>query len=337
MVRPLILVAAILGAFAVAFALTPLVSAVARRLKIYDQPGDRKIHSMSTPRLGGIAVFAALALALAATAVPGIAARLSFGVRIEYIRILFEGALAFFLLGLIDDLRPLPAQLKLAAQFVIAIVVASYGYRIEAVLGTVHLPMPVAVGLTAFWIVGVVNTINFIDGLDGLAAGVSLISAVAFFLLALIRGDGLSGFIAAATIGSLLGFLPFNFHPARIFLGDSGSYMLGFILASTSILGLFKQITLLTIFLPVLILAFPIADTAFAILRRMRRGIPVTQPDKHHIHHRVLYLLMRRYKRTIANGNGLNLDALAHRNAVLWIYGVGFAFAALAVLLGTRG
>jgi UDP-GlcNAc:undecaprenyl-phosphate GlcNAc-1-phosphate transferase len=335
--RPLILITAILGTFAVAFALTPAVSALARRLKIYDLPGERKVHTVETPRLGGIAVFIALSLALAATAIPGVASRLILGVRVEYIRILFEGALAFFLLGLIDDFRPLPAQLKLVIQFAIALVVASYGYRIEALLGTVHLPMPVAVGLTAFWIVGIVNTINFIDGLDGLAAGVSLISSIAFFTLALIRGDSLSGFIAAVTIGSLLGFLPFNFHPARVFLGDSGSYTLGFFLASTSILGLFKQITLLTIFLPVLILAFPIADTAFAIIRRMRRGIPVTRPDKRHIHHRVLFLLMRRYRRTIGNGNGMNLDALAHRNAVLWLYGVGFAFAALAVLLGIKG
>lgn len=335
-------------AASISAAITPVVVGLCRKYKVLDIPGQRKIHSQGIPRLGGAAVFIAISVSMTA-AVYGILGEFV-GLPEEQLRlipVIYGGLCGFFFIGFVDDVRSLPALPRLAAQLVVAtlVVVLSQGsIHISSLFGQIILPGWLSLLVTVVWIVGVVNMFNWIDGLDGLAAGIAAISAMAFLALAILKPELpnaiLTATISALLIGAIAGFLPYNFHPARIFIGDGGAFSLGYLLAVISVTGLFKQAAVIGFFLPVAIMVLPLADTLFAILRRLWRGKPVTQADNRHIHHRLMSLLSKRYRMLADNGqNGLTderVASFAHRNTVLSLYGLTALFAMLAVFIGVR-
>jgi UDP-GlcNAc:undecaprenyl-phosphate GlcNAc-1-phosphate transferase len=298
----------------VSAALTPLVLRFALRRQLLDQPGERKVHVRAVPRLGGIAVSAAVATALLTLPFIDTGASGALASYPQHALGFGAGAVAIVLLGIFDDLRGANARLKFAVQGLVAIGMWLAGFRIEAIGGSLGLEAPLAalsLPITVLWIVGVVNAVNLIDGLDGLASGLSLIAAIAFFVVGVERNHVLVPLLMAAVAGALVGFLFFNFNPARIFLGDSGSLFLGFVVAVASIWTHMKGPMTATLgILPFLVLVVPLLDTTLAILRRLRRGQSPFSPDREHLHHR----LMER--------------GLSHRGAVLALYAVAGASAA---------
>ena len=343
--------ALVLASLAVTAALTPLVIHLCLRYKAFDEPGGRKIHAQAVPRLGGVAIFAALTLAMGALALGVVQDYLDLTpAQANLVPVIYFGLLGFFLVGFIDDIRPLPALPRLLVQFTLAFMVVwlsgAAGVRISSLMGQYVLPEWLSIALSVLWIVGIVNTFNWIDGLDGLSAGLGGIAATAFLVIALARpllpNSPLTIALAAILVGAILGFIPFNFQPARIFIGDGGAFSMGYMLAVISVLGLFKQAAIISFIAPVIILALPITDTAFAILRRALAGRPVTQADDKHIHHRMLALLSRTYRRQLTDKQWTRLhDQLvtgrAHRNTVLALYAFATVFAAVAVYMGVTG
>jgi len=336
-------------ALAASLLLTPNIIRICQRHNVVDKPNERKVHTRDIPRLGGVAIFIAMTLGLAAAAIAVTYGKLDVPVeQAALIPVIYLGLCGFFMIGFLDDLKNLPVAPRLIAQLVVAtlVVVFSDGaIRIGSVFGTFVFPDWLAVVCTVLWIVGVVNTFNWIDGLDGLSAGIGGISATAFLVLALLKPDQpntvLTVILCILILGSVTGFLTYNFHPARIFIGDGGAFSLGYLLAIISVVGLFKQAAVITFFLPVLILALPITDTAFAIVRRMIRGRPITQADNRHIHHRFLSFMSRRYRSRLPEQSRSAIqDELeinpAHRNSVLALYAFAAVFAGIAVIVGVN-
>jgi len=287
-------IAALVGvAVAVTLGLTPLVRAMAVRFGVVDRPGGRKVHTGAIPRLGGVAILGgiagAVALQMAGESAWGWKAALATGSP-QVIGCL-AGMAVIFVVGLVDDVVSLNAGQKLLGQVVAAGVLIASGVRIDfvsnpfggiVVLGLLSIPV------TAVYVVGFTNVINLIDGLDGLAAGVSAIGAVTMLLLALQGNQLAAAALAAALIGACVGFLRYNFHPASIFMGDSGSLLLGFTLAAISLLGVMKSVAAIALLVPLLIIGVPVFDTASAIIRRVRHNRPIQEADRGHIHHRLL-------------------------------------------------
>jgi UDP-GlcNAc:undecaprenyl-phosphate GlcNAc-1-phosphate transferase len=285
-----------LVAAVVTLLVTPLVRSMSLRYGLVDQPGGRKVHTQPISRLGGVAIFAGLISAIAVAVYSDVRLGWSLNLASEGDRIslpiVFAGIVLIFLVGLADDIWDLPAGYKFAGQVAAALVVAQSGLLIEFVgnpfgggiqmLGLLDWPV------TVLYLVGLANVVNLIDGLDGLAAGVSAIAAMSLFALAAQGNSPAAAALAAALIGACLGFLRYNFHPASIFMGDSGSMLLGFTLAVISLLGVMKTTAAIALAVPLLIIGVPIFDTALAILRRLRRGQPIHKPDREHIHHRLL-------------------------------------------------
>jgi UDP-GlcNAc:undecaprenyl-phosphate/decaprenyl-phosphate GlcNAc-1-phosphate transferase len=284
---------------ALALVLTPLIGRGSRRLGLVDAPGGRKVHTQSVPRLGGIAVVAAaaLAIALVSLAHPESLSPLTWPVMRPFL--LASGLI--FAAGLIDDVRGLGAGAKLLIEFTAAAVVMSSGLLIERVtlLGATWPLGWIAFPITAAWLVGVTNAFNLIDGVDGLAAGITVLAGTACGAILIARGHGPEAMLLFALVGAALGFLVFNFAPASIFLGDSGSLVAGFVLAATAITGWQKGATALATAVPLMIFALPIADSALALLRRSvarpadGRSVisilrQIAEPDREHIHHRML-------------------------------------------------
>ena len=282
-----------------ALLLTPLVGRGSTLLGLVDAPGGRKVHAHSVPRLGGLAVLlaAGLAIALVPLLRPGSIEPLPWQAMRPF---LIAGGL-IFLGGLIDDVRGLGAVPKLLIEFTAAAVVMSSGLLIERVslLGFTWTLGWIAWPVTATWLVGVTNAFNLIDGVDGLAAGITALAGAACAAILIVRGHVPEAMLLAALVGASLGFLVFNFAPASIFLGDSGSLLSGFVLAATAITGWQKGATALATGVPLMIFALPIADSALALLRRSvarpsnGRSIRATlrqiaEPDRQHIHHRML-------------------------------------------------
>ena len=199
-------------------------------------------------------------------------------------------------MGIWDDICNIPAKVKLVGQIVAACIPIAFGIQIEWLtnpFGTlIVLPELVAIPVTIFWIIGFTNTVNLIDGLDGLAAGVSFIASVSMFLLAYTMNQYLPAMIIVAMAGAALGFLQYNFNPAKIFMGDTGSMLLGYTMAVAAVLGLVKTAATIALVVPLIALGLPILDTLFAIIRRKMSGVPIFQPDKGHLHHRLLALGM---------------------------------------------
>jgi len=285
---------AFLLALSASLLLTPLVRRLALRLGALDHAhSSRKLHGRPVARLGGLAIvggfFAPLLALLAADSGVGTLFyenhRAALG--------LFAGGLAIALLGVYDDLRGANAWKKLTVQFGVAALVYALGYRIDVISNPFGAPIELgylALPFTMLWIAGVVNAMNLIDGLDGLAGGVAFVALAATFVFAVAQGRPLMMLTTAALSGAVLGFLRYNVSPASIFMGDTGSMFLGFVLAVTSIRTHYKATTTVALVIPIVVLGLPIADTLLSMARRLLRGAPLFQADRGHIHHRLVAL-----------------------------------------------
>lgn len=272
-------------ALIVAYVLTPGVKKLAIKVGAVDKPNARKVHTHVIPRLGGLAIYIGFMAAML----------FCLPVRHELLGLLV-GCTAIVALGIWDDICNIPAKVKLMGQIIAACIPIAFGIQIEWLtnpFGTlIVLPEFIAVPVTIFWIIGFTNTVNLIDGLDGLAAGVSFIASISMFLLAYTMNQYLPAMIIVAMAGAALGFLQYNFNPAKIFMGDTGSMLLGYTMAVASVLGLVKTAATVALVVPLIALGLPILDTIFAIIRRKMSGVPIFQPDKGHLHHRLLALGM---------------------------------------------
>lgn len=298
-------------AISISWWLTPEIRSRALKLGLVDKPGEeRRIHKVPIPRLGGVAIFISILVTIAALV--AIAGKLPSEARhLEGLSGIAVGGTLVFVLGLLDDLESLRARMKFIVQILAACAAYSLGVRIKAIpipesmsfdLGFIAITggVPIELGwfslpITVLWLVGVANAVNLIDGMDGLAAGVSAISALTIWSVAMAVSieRPYAALMAAVVAGALFGFLRWNFNPARIFLGDSGAYLVGFILGAISITGVIKGAAAATVIVPtvllvVLILFFPLLDTFWAIIRRMAARRSIFSPDAGHIHHRLL-------------------------------------------------
>ncbi len=278
--------AAALGtAMAVAFTTTPVVKLLAQRMGAMDIPKDnRRMHHHPIPRMGGLAIFLGFLLSV-----------LLYVEFTPQLRGMLWGAVIIVILGVFDDIYSLPAMFKFFVQIAAALVAVLHGNQI-AVLSNPNIfssnPYwilgPLAIPFTVFWIVAITNAVNLIDGLDGLAVGVSTISSMTLLVIALLVSDGSVVILMAALAGACIGFMPYNLNPAKIFMGDTGSTFLGFILAVVSIQGLFKFYTIISFAVPFLMLGLPIFDTCFAFVRRIAHGQSPMHADRSHVHHRLI-------------------------------------------------
>jgi UDP-GlcNAc:undecaprenyl-phosphate GlcNAc-1-phosphate transferase len=270
-----------LVAFAVVVLLTPAVGGMARLLGVVDAPGGRRLNRSPVPRLGGLALFLGIF-------VPALAF-LPFG---RETRGLLLGAAVAVTVGAVDDFRGLRWFEKLAGQLVAAGIPVWFGIWVDRftfpLLGVHRLPEWAGAPLTVLWIVAIMNMVNFLDGLDGLAAGVSGIAGLTFSVIALSLAKPDAAILSAIVFGGCVGFLRHNFYPARIFMGDSGALLLGFVLATIAIQGLLKTAATVALFFPLLVLAVPIVDTTFVVMRRIKHGERVFEGDQAHLHHRFL-------------------------------------------------
>lgn len=273
-------------AFLISFSATPTVIALANKIKAIDIPKDeRRVHKKPIPLIGGLAIFYGFVISV-----------LCFAVIDRQVMGLLIGSVIIVTVGVIDDMRELNAKVKLCFQIIAAAVAVYFGIEIGHIanplarwIGPQYINLGLwSIPITMVWIIGVTNAVNLIDGLDGLACGVSSIASVALLSLTLISQNLNAAIITAALAGAGFGFLPYNFNPAKIFMGDTGSTFLGFVLACIAIQGLMKMYALISIAVPVLILGLPIFDTLFAILRRIAKKKPIMSPDRGHLHHRLL-------------------------------------------------
>ncbi|MCF0123510.1 MAG: undecaprenyl/decaprenyl-phosphate alpha-N-acetylglucosaminyl 1-phosphate transferase [Ruminiclostridium sp.] len=278
-------VMALVVAMLIAFIATPVVKSLAEKVGAVDVPKDnRRMHKHPIPRMGGLAIFLGFLLST-----------LLFVPLTTPLRGMLIGSVIIVILGIIDDIHALPALPKLLVQIVAALVAVLHGNVIEVlsnpnifsdnlywVLG------PLAVPVSVIWIVAITNAVNLIDGLDGLAVGVATISSITMLVIAMLVSDNVVAMMMAALAGGCIGFLPYNHNPAKIFMGDTGSTFLGFVLATVSIQGLFKFYTIISFAVPFLMLGLPLFDTCFAILRRLSKGQNPMSPDRSHVHHRLI-------------------------------------------------
>ncbi len=260
---------------------TPLAKYLAKSVGAMDIPKDsRRMHKTPIPRMGGLAIFLGFLIAV-----------LIFVPIDTPLRGILLGAVLIVVMGVLDDILTLHALVKFVVQILAAVIVVAHGCRIDQIFGWV-MPQWVSYVASVFWIVAMTNAINFIDGLDGLAAGVSAISAGAMLVVALLlvpQGNSMnSALLLAAVVGGCLGFIPYNFNPAKIFMGDTGSNFLGFILSSVSIYGLFKTYAFISFAVPFLVLGLPIFDICFAVIRRLSHGQSPMHADRGHFHHRLI-------------------------------------------------
>lgn len=272
----------ILAGLVAAF-VTPLSIFIAPKIGAMDVPKDkRRVHNKPMPRFGGIALYAGLMVGLAV-----------FAHGRPYVGAIMIGCTLVYILGAVDDIKGMKPIVKFIGQVICATVVFAMGLRIEFVtnwFGEGHMDLGIAVCyiVTVIWLVGITNAVNLVDGLDGLAAGISAISALSIAYVSYIHGWYFPTTCMMILAGTCLGFLPFNFHPAKTFMGDGGSQLLGFALAALSILGTVKSATLVVVVIPALVLGLPIFDTLMAIIRRTLRHQSIGTADKEHLHHRIL-------------------------------------------------
>ncbi len=269
-------------AFLIAFASTPVVIGLAKKIKVLDIPKDkRKIHKKPIPLMGGLAIFYGFLISV-----------LCFCVIDKSVMGILLGAIIIIVTGIIDDKYDMPAKVKLLMQILSAGVVVAFGVKVNyfenpftneyIVFGWLSIP------ITIVWIVGVTNAVNLTDGLDGLAAGISTIASMSLLILIMFTDNLNLAIMTAALVGAGFGFLPYNFNPAKIFMGDTGSMFLGYMLACISVQGLMKTYTVISFAVPILVLGLPIFDTFFAIVRRVITRRPIMSPDRGHLHHRLL-------------------------------------------------
>ncbi|HPD13486.1 MAG TPA: MraY family glycosyltransferase [Planctomycetota bacterium] len=284
-------VATVAAAAGLSLAITPLVAWIARRIRLVDRPDPRKVHSGAIPRVGGVAIIvataAAVLLGMTLTNIIGTALRAA--QKGLLVILAFAGLVA--VAGLVDDVRGLRARYKLLIQVAAACGVCAFGIRIEAIVvkGVLSLDLGwLSWPLTVLWIVGITNAVNLIDGLDGLCAGICAAACAVIGIFAIHTNQAVMAVLMAALLGSLLGFLYHNFNPAKVFMGDCGTYFLGFVLATASVFCATKASTIVGLALPALALGVPIFDTLFSMLRRFLERRSIFAPDRGHIHHRLI-------------------------------------------------
>ncbi len=307
-------------AFAISFATTPIAKSFAHKVGAIDVPKDaRRIHTQPIPRLGGLAIFLGFVLSV-----------VLFSVIDKQLQGVLLGAVVVVVVGVIDDIVQLKAMVKLVFQILAALIAVYHGVKIEFLstlsffgsgeffsLGFLAIP------ITIFWIVAITNSVNIIDGLDGLAVGVSAISSIVMLVISIVVSDNIANdniaIVMAGLVGACLGFMPYNLNPAKIFMGDSGSLLLGYVLATVSIIGLFKFYALVSFVVPFLVVAFPLFDTAFAFIRRILKGQSPMHADRGHLHHRLIDM------------------GLSQKQAVAILYSVSALLGLVAVVLTTNG
>lgn len=307
--------------FLVCYFMVPLAIKFAVKKGIIDNPkkDDRRVHKEPTPRAGGIAIIVSMAVSLLLYYILSLFYD-SLKVDMRFVGYCIA-AIIIGIMGFLDDLKDLRAIEKTLFQIVAASVIYLFGISIVGIkIPFIHQNIIdfgiFAYPITLFWILGITNAVNLIDGLDGLAAGISSISAISLLVIFLIVGAPLEVIvITIALVGATLGFLPYNFNPAKTFMGDVGSNFLGFTLSVISIMGMAKGYTILTIATPIIILGIPVFDMVFAIIRRLIRHQKITAPDKEHIHHRLLNL------------------GLSQKQAVLTLYTITSVLGIIAVAL----
>ncbi len=303
----------------VSYVLTPYIKKLAFKIGAVDRPDNRKVHKKIMPRLGGLAIYIAFMIGCVA----------SMEITWDIFGILLGGTL-IVALGVADDVYQLPAKVKLLGQIAAACVLVIFDIRIEWVNnplgGYFYLDM-LSIPFTIFWVISFTNVVNLIDGLDGLAAGVSAIASLTVILVAVQMGYFHVAILTAALAGAIIGFIRYNFNPATIFMGDTGSMFIGYMLAAISVYGAVKTAATIALIVPAIALGLPILDTAFAIMRRYVNGRPIFQPDKGHLHHRLLATGMS-HKETVLFMYGIT--AVLCIGAVLWAEMDGF-YAALII------
>lgn len=293
----------------VTYSLTPIVKKLAVKVGAMDKPDARKVHQNSIPRLGGLAIYLGFIVALLYQY------NMSFNNGVFGLLI---GSTVIVLIGIWDDIAQIPAKVKLVGQILAAAVLVFFDIRIDWITtpsGELVYLNYLSIPLTIFWIVGFTNMVNLIDGLDGLAAGISLIACLTMFFVALQMGQQEVAYLTLALAGAAFGFLQYNFNPAKIFMGDTGSMLLGYVMAAISIIGVMKTATTVALIVPVVALGVPILDTALAIVRRRLQGKPIFQPDKGHLHHRLLDI------------------GLSQKQAVLLMYVISAVLGCLAIIV----
>ncbi|MDO4745368.1 MAG: MraY family glycosyltransferase [Bacillota bacterium] len=272
-----------LVALVVAAAVAPLSIKIAPKIGAMDIPKDeRRMHSKAMPRFGGMAIFAGVIITL-----------ILFAHGDKEIMSIMTGCIFIYAIGVVDDLKTLKPMIKLVGQIACALLLYVQGIKIEFVTnylgdGNMIFGDVACMLITVIWVVAITNAVNLIDGLDGLAAGTSAISALCIGYVAYIHGQYTTTFAMMVVAGAALGFLPFNFHPAKTFMGDSGSQLLGFSIAAFSIMGAVKSTTIVVVIIPALVLGLPIFDTLMAIVRRTMRRQSFATADKEHFHHRIM-------------------------------------------------
>ena len=288
--------------------ITPIVKKLAFKIGATDKPNQRKVHLKIMPRLGGLSIYISFILGI-----------LIMDQQSPYLYAIIAGSTIIIITGILDDMYEISARLKLIGQLAAALVVVLWGgVQVEFI----NLPFTdhvlefgfLSIPITILWIVGITNAINLIDGLDGLAAGVSSIALITISIMAILIPNPFVVIMGSVLLASTLGFLTFNFHPAKIFMGDTGALFLGYMIAVLSLLG-FKNVTVISLIIPVIILGVPISDTFFAILRRIVNKKPLSAPDKSHLHHCLLGL------------------GFTHRQTVLLIYSMAAFFGLVAIIV----
>lgn len=287
-------------------AITPLVKKLAIAVGAVDKPNYRKVHQRIMPRMGGLAIFISFMIGM-----------FVLQPQADFNLAIILGGVIIIVTGVLDDRFELSAKVKLAGQLLAALVVVVYG---GVQMEDINLPFGgqmefgyFSIPLTILWIVGITNAINLIDGLDGLAAGVSSIALFTISFMAYMKGDLYVMSVALLVLGSTLGFLHYNFHPAKIFMGDTGALFLGYIISVLALLG-FKNVTVVSLIIPIIILGVPITDTFFAIIRRKMNKQPLSAPDKSHLHHCLLRM------------------GYTHKQTVVIIYAIASMFGLAAVI-----
>lgn len=291
--------------------MTPVAKKIAIGVGAVDIPKDnRRVHNKPIPSMGGIAIYISVV----------ITALIFLKIDKSLISILIGGTV-IFISGLIDDLRDISPRTKLLFQIIAAIVLIFGGIKIDAITNPFTKTSNLislngfAIPITIFWVVGITNTLNLIDGLDGLAGGVAMIASLSFLFVANKLHSSPVMILSAIVAGSCLGFLPYNFNPAKIFMGDTGALFLGFMLAALSIEGVMKSVATIAVIVPIIILGVPIFDATFAIFRRLLNGRSIAEADKGHLHHRLLKL------------------GLSQKQTVLILYTISAVFGICAILI----
>ncbi len=298
---------------------TPLAVWISEKMGVMDNPDARKVHAFPVPRWGGLGLFLGVVFAMIVLLwfVPRFDVLLNYrhkiteganvigllSLRQQFVGIMM-GGLVMLIVGMMDDWRSIPAIPKLLVQIIAAYVAMMYGVRMAGValpgFGFIEFPLWFSQVITLLWLLGFMNAINLADGLDGLAAGIVSIAAGTFLMVCILQGETkvilfakqlkLAAILSAAVCGAALGFLLYNFYPARVFMGDGGALFLGFMLGAVSIIGTLKTSAVIALLIPILVVALPVLDVAFSILRRFQRGKGLMQADRGHFHHRLLSL-----------------------------------------------